>query len=240
LPASRAAAAQTDAGRHTGGGGTDPRDMLPALSFAAINDQIVEAAMNEPDRGIRSLDADTGRPPLLVASCCRSSAGHRAPAGSPRRCRHSPCPHVVGPVRADPGQHVRIAVPGDVWGGHDRPCRPVPVSGLGARPVGLSLPDPRLQPRCVTSCRTTIIAGRRVHSWRRGNLAITWLPGTASEVSRAYCACGVPAPPPLSAATLGIRGHSEEGYHEASPAGGPCRRPSASSRRSPVRVAGRG
>ena len=35
----------------------DARDLLLAFSFAAIDDDIVEAAMNEPDRGLRSLDA---------------------------------------------------------------------------------------------------------------------------------------------------------------------------------------
>jgi hypothetical protein len=35
----------------------DARDLLHAFSFVAIDDDIVEAAMNEPDRGLRSLDA---------------------------------------------------------------------------------------------------------------------------------------------------------------------------------------
>ena len=35
----------------------DARDLLPAFSFVAIDDDIVEAAMNEPDRGLRSRDA---------------------------------------------------------------------------------------------------------------------------------------------------------------------------------------
>ncbi len=35
----------------------DARDLLPAFSFIAIDDDIVEAAMNEPDRGLRSRDA---------------------------------------------------------------------------------------------------------------------------------------------------------------------------------------
>ncbi len=35
----------------------DVRDLLLAFSFLAIDDDIVEAAMNEPDRGLRSLDA---------------------------------------------------------------------------------------------------------------------------------------------------------------------------------------
>jgi predicted nucleic acid-binding protein len=35
----------------------DARDLLLAFSFVAIDDDIVEAAMNEPDRGLRSLDA---------------------------------------------------------------------------------------------------------------------------------------------------------------------------------------
>ena len=33
------------------------RDLLLAFSFVAMDDDIVEAAMNEPDRGLRSLDA---------------------------------------------------------------------------------------------------------------------------------------------------------------------------------------
>jgi predicted nucleic acid-binding protein len=35
----------------------DARELLLAFSFVAIDDDIVEAAMNEPDRGLRSLDA---------------------------------------------------------------------------------------------------------------------------------------------------------------------------------------
>jgi predicted nucleic acid-binding protein len=35
----------------------DARDLLLAFSLVAIDDDIVEAAMNEPDRGLRSLDA---------------------------------------------------------------------------------------------------------------------------------------------------------------------------------------
>jgi hypothetical protein len=35
----------------------DARDLLLAFSFIAIDDDIVEGAMNEPDRGLRSLDA---------------------------------------------------------------------------------------------------------------------------------------------------------------------------------------
>jgi predicted nucleic acid-binding protein len=35
----------------------DARDLLLAFSFVAIADDIVEGAMNEPDRGLRSRDA---------------------------------------------------------------------------------------------------------------------------------------------------------------------------------------
>jgi uncharacterized protein len=35
----------------------DARDLLSAFSYIAIDDDVVEGAMNEPDRGIRSLDA---------------------------------------------------------------------------------------------------------------------------------------------------------------------------------------
>lgn len=35
----------------------DARDLLTAFSYIAIDDEIVDAAMNEPDRGLRSLDA---------------------------------------------------------------------------------------------------------------------------------------------------------------------------------------
>src|SRR5262249_1793276 len=35
----------------------DARDLLTAFSFVAIDDDIVEAAMNEPDRRLRALDA---------------------------------------------------------------------------------------------------------------------------------------------------------------------------------------
>ncbi len=35
----------------------DARDLLLAFSYVAIDDEIVEAAMNEPDRMLRSLDA---------------------------------------------------------------------------------------------------------------------------------------------------------------------------------------
>jgi predicted nucleic acid-binding protein len=35
----------------------DARDLLSAFSMVAIDDDIVEGAMNEPDRGLRSLDA---------------------------------------------------------------------------------------------------------------------------------------------------------------------------------------
>jgi predicted nucleic acid-binding protein len=35
----------------------DARDLLLAFSFIAIDDDIVDGAMNEPDRGLRSLDA---------------------------------------------------------------------------------------------------------------------------------------------------------------------------------------
>jgi len=35
----------------------DARDLLSAFSYIAIDNDIVEGAMNEPDRGLRSLDA---------------------------------------------------------------------------------------------------------------------------------------------------------------------------------------
>jgi uncharacterized protein len=35
----------------------DARDLLLAFSFIAIDDEIVDGAMNEPDRALRSLDA---------------------------------------------------------------------------------------------------------------------------------------------------------------------------------------
>ncbi len=35
----------------------DATDLLLAFSFIAIDDDVVEGAMNEPDRGLRSLDA---------------------------------------------------------------------------------------------------------------------------------------------------------------------------------------
>ena len=35
----------------------DARDLLTAFSYIAIDDDIVDAAMSEPDRGLRSLDA---------------------------------------------------------------------------------------------------------------------------------------------------------------------------------------
>ena len=35
----------------------DARDLLLAFSCIAIDDEVVEGAMNEPDRGLRSLDA---------------------------------------------------------------------------------------------------------------------------------------------------------------------------------------
>lgn len=35
----------------------DARELLLAVSYVAINDDIVEGAMNEPDRGLPSLDA---------------------------------------------------------------------------------------------------------------------------------------------------------------------------------------
>jgi uncharacterized protein len=35
----------------------DARDLLSAFSYIAIDEDIVEGAMNEPDRGLRSLDA---------------------------------------------------------------------------------------------------------------------------------------------------------------------------------------
>ena len=35
----------------------DARDLLLAFSYIAIDDDVVEGAMNEPDRGLRSLDA---------------------------------------------------------------------------------------------------------------------------------------------------------------------------------------
>ena len=35
----------------------DARDLLTAFSYIAIDDDIVEAAMNEPDRSLRPLDA---------------------------------------------------------------------------------------------------------------------------------------------------------------------------------------
>jgi len=35
----------------------DARDLLLAFTFIAIDEEIVEGAMNEPDRGLRSLDA---------------------------------------------------------------------------------------------------------------------------------------------------------------------------------------
>jgi predicted nucleic acid-binding protein len=35
----------------------DARDLLLAFSYIAIDDEIVEGAMNEPDRSLRSLDA---------------------------------------------------------------------------------------------------------------------------------------------------------------------------------------
>ena len=53
----------------------DARDLLLAFSFVAIDDEIVEGAMNEPDRGLRSLDAihlATAR--ILARTWTRSSA----------------------------------------------------------------------------------------------------------------------------------------------------------------------
>jgi predicted nucleic acid-binding protein len=35
----------------------DARDLLTAFSYIAIDDDVVEGAMNEPDRRLRSLDA---------------------------------------------------------------------------------------------------------------------------------------------------------------------------------------
>lgn len=35
----------------------DARDLLSAFSYIAIDDEVVEGAMSEPDRGLRSLDA---------------------------------------------------------------------------------------------------------------------------------------------------------------------------------------
>ncbi len=35
----------------------EARDLLSAFSYIAIDNDVVEAAMNEPDRGLRSLDA---------------------------------------------------------------------------------------------------------------------------------------------------------------------------------------
>lgn len=35
----------------------DARDLLTAFSYIAIDDEIVDGAMNEPDRALRSLDA---------------------------------------------------------------------------------------------------------------------------------------------------------------------------------------
>jgi hypothetical protein len=35
----------------------DARDLLSAFSYIAMDEDIVEGAMNEPDRGLRSLDA---------------------------------------------------------------------------------------------------------------------------------------------------------------------------------------
>ena len=35
----------------------DARDLLLAFSYIAMDDDVVEGAMNEPDRGLRSLDA---------------------------------------------------------------------------------------------------------------------------------------------------------------------------------------
>jgi uncharacterized protein len=35
----------------------EARDLLTAFSYIAIDDEIVDGAMNEPDRGLRSLDA---------------------------------------------------------------------------------------------------------------------------------------------------------------------------------------
>jgi uncharacterized protein len=35
----------------------EARDLLAAFSYISIDDDIVDAAMNEPDRGLRSLDA---------------------------------------------------------------------------------------------------------------------------------------------------------------------------------------
>jgi predicted nucleic acid-binding protein len=35
----------------------DARDLLLAFSYLAIDDEIVDGAMNEPDRGLRSLEA---------------------------------------------------------------------------------------------------------------------------------------------------------------------------------------
>jgi uncharacterized protein len=35
----------------------DARELLLAFSYIAIDDEIVDGAMNEPDRGLRSLDA---------------------------------------------------------------------------------------------------------------------------------------------------------------------------------------
>jgi len=46
----------------------EARDLLTAFSYIAIDDEIVDGAMSEPDRGLRSLDCT---PPRAGAGCAR-------------------------------------------------------------------------------------------------------------------------------------------------------------------------
>jgi hypothetical protein len=66
----------------------DARDLLLAFSFVAIDDDIVEAAMNEPDRGLRSLERDPpGHRPHPRRGPGRPRELRRSPAQGCDRCR---------------------------------------------------------------------------------------------------------------------------------------------------------
>jgi len=52
----------------------DARDLLLAFDYVNIDDGIVQAAMDEPDRSLRSLDAIHPPPPLAHRAICSTAS----------------------------------------------------------------------------------------------------------------------------------------------------------------------
>ncbi len=63
----------------------DARDLLTAFSYISIDDEVVDAAMNEPDRALRTLDAIHLATARILAEDLDGLATYDARLAAPRR-----------------------------------------------------------------------------------------------------------------------------------------------------------